>query len=117
MSWKEEEIKCSLLIKEGSMSFDYYYYHVYLKAHKKKGTRIMHLMGVFFTLVCFLASLWFNSVLLLILTPLVVYPFAWTSHLLIEKNRPLAWTSPWAAKLADLRMCREMVMGRLDWGE
>lgn len=52
-----------------------------------------------------------------ILTPFVVYPFAWLAHWRIEKNKPLAWSSMWMAKVSDFRMCKELVTGKLDWGE
>jgi len=99
------------------MSFDYYYENIYLPAHKKRGTRVLHLIGVIFTLGWFIASLIINSLIMLFLTPLVIYPFAWAAHALIEKNKPLAWTNIWAAKLADIRMCYEMLSGEIDWGE
>lgn len=99
------------------MDFREYYTNVYLPAHRKRGTRIAHFTGVVFTIIWFLSAVWFNLIWMLILTPLVVYPFAWSSHYFVEKNRPLAFSNVWLAKASDLVMCYEMVTGKLDWGE
>jgi hypothetical protein len=99
------------------VSFEHYYKNIYLPAHKKRGTRIAHLIGQVVTFVWFIAAIFIGSIIMILLTPLVVYPFAWGSHLLIEKNEPLAFTSVWAAKLADIRMCYEMLSGQIDWGK
>jgi len=99
------------------MSFDYYYFNFYLKAHRKKGTRILHFIGVVFTLAWFITALIVNSLAMFVLTPFVVYPFAWGAHWLIEKNKPLAWSNVWKAKCSDFRMAKELVTGELDWGE
>jgi len=52
-----------------------------------------------------------------VLTPFVVYLFAWPSHFFIEKNKPLAWSNMWMAKVSDFRMVKELMSGELDWGE
>jgi hypothetical protein len=99
------------------MSFEQYYKGIYLRAHRKKGTRIAHFIGVLFTIAWFIASIAVNNLFMFSLTPFVVYPLAWTSHWLIEKNKPLAWSNIWLAKASDFRMCWEMLTGKLDWGE
>ena len=99
------------------MSFDEYYSEIYLPAHKKKGTRVMHFLGVLVTINWFICSLWVNSLTMFVLTPLMIYPFAWFSHWGIEHNEPLAWTNAWWAKRSDFRMCYELATGQLDWGE
>lgn len=99
------------------MRFNDYYYNVYLPAHTKRGTRIWHFMGCLFTIAwvaafAILAGL-VNSLYAfgLVFSPFVVYPFAWGSHLYIEKNKPLAWSNPFWAKACDWRMCYDILRG------
>ncbi len=99
------------------MSFDYYYRQIYLPAHRKRGTRILHFIGVVFTLAWFITALVMNSLAMFVLTPFVVYLWAWPSHFFIEKNKPLAWSNVWLAKGSDFRMVKELITGELDWGE
>ena len=99
------------------MTFDDYYRDVYLPLHTKTSTRICHLIGVLVTLVWLsgvvLTPLWWSKLLVLLLAPVVVYPFAWFGHFVFENNKPAAWTNPWWAKLSDFRMCYDLLMGRL----
>ena len=99
------------------ISFDDYYYLTYLPAHSKKATRLWHMAGNFATIGWVSLCLVFGSYVSwclagLVFTPFIVYPFAWGSHLYIEKNKPLAWSSPLWAKACDWRMCWDMLNGR-----
>ena len=76
-------------------------------------TRILHLLGVVLTFVLIGYAIAIQNWYLLLLAPFVVYPFAWTGHLIFERNRPAAWTNPVYAKLSDLRMCWEIVTGKI----
>lgn len=91
-------------------SFDEYYKR-YLSFHTKPGTKLMHAIGniatVAYIIWCCYTCLW-----ALILAPFIVYPFAWTSHWLIEGNRPAAFKNPIKAKLADWRMMFECLYCR-----
>jgi hypothetical protein len=104
--------------------FDDYYKNYYLPKHSRMSTRIMHLMGVIATIIWVACALTLTSgwtlAGMLIASPFVVYPFAWSSHFFCEPaggRIPAALTSnPLVAKACDLRMCYEMVTGKLDWG-
>jgi len=52
---------------------------------------------------------------LLVLTPFVVYPFAWSGHYFFEKNRPAAFSNPLWAKACDWIMLKDILLGRIRW--
>lgn len=90
------------------------YYPYYLTLHQNKWNRRLHAMGqlytVLFVAICVSKSLWF----MLPLAPLVVYPFAWTGHIVFEKNKPAAWSKPLLAKICDWIMLKDMIVGKLE---
>tara|TARA_R100001082_G_C4360530_1_gene159120 strand:- start:438 stop:728 length:291 start_codon:yes stop_codon:yes gene_type:complete len=93
------------------MNFKEYYQH-YLSKHQNKWCRRLHVLGQistisFVTLVCYW-QLWF----LLLLTPFVVYPFAWTGHFVFEKNKPAAFSNPLWAKACDWIMLKDWLLGK-----
>jgi len=51
--------------------------------------------------------------LLLILTPFIVYPFAWSGHYFFEKNKPAAFKNPLWAKACDWVMLKDMILGKV----
>ena len=89
------------------------YYQYYLTLHQNRWNRRLHAVGQVCTIL-FVAWCLNNSLLLLALAPFVVYPFAWTGHLVFEKNKPAAWSRPLFAKLCDWIMLKDMIMGRLE---
>ena len=94
------------------MPFKEYYKH-YLKLHQNKWNRRLHALGqiatILFVVCCVAMQYW----LLLLLTPFVVYPFAWAGHFFFEKNKPAAWSNPVWAKACDWIMLKDMLMRRL----
>lgn len=97
------------------MTFTEYYKQVYLPKHSKWQTKACHMLGVAVTIAFVVACVLSGSYLLLIAAPFVVYPFAWSSHALFERNKPAAFRNPVWAKLADLRMCWELLTFRIPW--
>lgn len=98
------------------MTFDEYYKHTYLPAHSRKSTKMLHMAGVVATLgwiALAISQSFVVGALMLAISPFIVYPFAWSAHAFFEKNRPLAFNNPVWAKLADLRMCKEILTGEL----
>lgn len=95
------------------------YYPTYLAAHSKRGTKLAHIAGNVLTLgfIAFVlglstGSLW--NLLLLVFVPFVVYPFAWLSHLLIEKNKPATFSvSPFLTKTCDWKMIIDIIRGKV----
>lgn len=91
------------------------YYTYYLTLHQNKINRRLHVLGQYATLLTLLGAVACKSWLLLLLTPVVVYPFAWTGHLVFEKNKPAAWNKPLWAKACDWVMLKDVVTGKLEW--
>ena len=94
------------------MSFNDYYEH-YLTLHQNKWCRRLHMLGqlvtIAFIFVCIEMLIWPA----LILTPFVVYPFAWTGHYVFEKNTPAAFKRPLWAKACDWVMFKDVVFGKI----
>jgi hypothetical protein len=94
------------------------YYKYYLTLHQKRETKIFHIIGNFLTIVYLFLSIYiaiFNIIFvpLIFITPFIVYPFAWYSHLVFEKNKPAAWSNPIWAKMCDWRMIYEVLTGKI----
>ena len=81
------------------MTIDEYYKH-YLTLHQNKWCRRLHVVGQFATIGFILVALRVNLVLLL-LAPFIIYPFAWSGHYFFEKNKPAAFNDPIKAKICD----------------
>lgn len=90
------------------------YYKYYLTLHQNKINRRLHVLGqlatVLFILLSIKTSLW-----LLIFSPFIVYPFAWSGHYFFEKNEPAAFSNPFWAKISDWMMLRDILLGRIEW--
>jgi hypothetical protein len=89
------------------------YYEYYLTLHQNKWTRRLHVLGQLFTImfivVCVNLKLW----PLLLLSPFVVYPFAWSGHYFFEKNKPAAFKNPLWAKVCDWIMLKDIIIGKI----
>ena len=51
--------------------------------------------------------------LFLIVSPFIIYPFAWSGHYFFESNRPAAFNDPLKAKISDWLMFRDIILRRL----
>ena len=91
------------------------YYEFYLAKHQNVWNRRCHILGQVATFSFVFCVLYFNlNLLFLLCTPFIVYPFAVPGHYLWEGNKPaFLSSSPLKAKLADLRMCFEMITGKI----
>ena len=94
------------------ITFQEYYQH-YLTLHQNKWCRRLHVLGqiatIYFVYLCIAYGVW----PLLILTPFVVYPFAWTGHYVFEKNKPAAFSNPLWAKACDWVMLKDIITGKI----
>ena len=95
------------------------YYKHYLTLHKNKNCRRMHVLGQLVT-ICFVINVACVSYIkgiqyvpLLLLSPFIVYPFAWSGHYLFEKNKPAAFKDPIKAKLCDWIMLYDIIKGKI----
>ncbi len=89
------------------------YYKYYLTLHQNKWNRRLHALGQLMTLLFVALVIQEKQWLLLILTPFVVYPFAWSGHFFFEKNKPAAWSKPLWAKACDWVMLKDMIIGKV----
>jgi len=91
------------------------YYQYYLSLHQNKWNRRLHVIGqlltIVFVILCVLKSDW----LALLITPFIIYPFAWTGHFFFEKNKPAAWSRPLWAKACDWVMLKDTITGKIRW--
>ena len=96
------------------MSFKEYYQH-YLTLHQNKVCRRLHVLGQLVTVMTLLVAIIFKIWLLLLLVPVIVYPFAWSGHYFFEKNKPAAFSKPLWAKACDWVMLKDILAGRIEW--
>jgi len=52
----------------------------------------------------------YQKYLFLILTPFVIYPFAWSGHYFFEKNKPAAFINPLYVKISDWTMFKDILL-------
>ena len=88
------------------------YYRYYLTLHQNKWCRRLHVIGQFTTIGFVVFALKVNLILLL-LAPFVIYPFAWSGHYFFEKNKPAAFKDPIKAKICDWIMLKDILTGRI----
>ncbi len=100
------------------MSLDEYY-KSYLKLHKNKNCIRMHVLGQLVTIsyvIAVLIAAYIYDVkytVLLLLSPFVIYPFAWAGHYFFEKNKPAAFSNPIKAKICDWKMLYDIIKGKI----
>ena len=74
----------------------------------------MHVLGQLVTIGYVVAAFYLQIWLLLLFTPFIVYPFAWTGHYVFEKNKPAAFKNPLWAKVCDWIMLKDWILGRIE---
>jgi len=89
------------------------YYQNYLTLHQNKWNRRLHVIGQCCTISYVILVVYFEVWLLLVLSPVVVYPFAWSGHYFFEKNTPAAFSNPLWAKLCDWIMLKDILIGKI----
>ena len=94
-------------------NFSEYYKH-YLTLHQNRWCRRFHVFGQIATIAFVIFSIKVN-LLLLIASPFVVYPFAWSGHYFFEKNEPAAFKNPLWAKISDWVMLKDILTGKIRW--
>jgi len=89
------------------------YYQMYLTLHQNKICRRLHVLGQFMTILWVIGCFYYHYYWFLLLTPLIVYPFAWSGHYFFEKNQPAAFKDPVKAKISDWMMLFDILRGRI----
>lgn len=89
------------------------YYEMYLSLHRNKWCRRLHVLGQLVTIAFIYNCVVHGAWLALLLSPFVVYPFAWTGHYVFEKNEPAAFKNPIWAKACDWVMLKDIITGKI----
>ena len=95
-----------------NLGFREYYEH-YLTLHQNKWCRRLHVLGQLFTIAFIYLTISQALWPLLLLSPFIVYPFAWTGHYVFEKNEPAAFKNPLWAKACDWVMLKDIITGKI----
>ena len=96
------------------MTFQEYYQH-YLILHQNKWCRRLHVLGQLATILFIVFCLSVRAYWLLLVSPFIIYPFAWSGHVFFEKNKPASFTNPIWAKVCDWVMFKDILIGRIPW--
>ena len=83
-------------------------YNKYLEYHQNENNRELHYIGNVVTFIFVVWMIVLGAYWWLLLAPFIIYPFAWTGHLVFEKNKPVAFKTPVTSKLCDWIMCYRM---------
>jgi len=90
------------------------YYDKYKTLHTHPVNIGLHILGNLITVLfigwCAYNQLW----LAMLITPFIIYPFAWSGHVFFEKNKPAAWSNPIKAKICDWIMVKDIISGRFN---
>jgi hypothetical protein len=89
------------------------FWPVYLREHRRPGTRAWHLAGTLAYLGLGLGLLATGRPGSLWVVPVVAYGCAWYSHFAIERNRPATFRHPVLSLICDHRMAWCMLTGRI----
>ena len=90
------------------------YYKHYLTLHQNKWNRRLHVLGQITTLCYLYLCLTVLPLYVILITPFIIYPFAWTGHFVFEKNKPAAFSNPLYAKISDWIMLKDWILGRIE---
>ena len=92
------------------------FYPYYLQEHNRRGTRILHFIGLsLFFIFIILAILNLNP-FLLFAGIISGYFFAWVGHFFIEKNKPATFKYPWMSLKGDFKLYFQILSGKEGFG-
>ena len=89
------------------------YYKYYLTLHEHPKCRLLHFIGQWMTIIFMSLVIYKKLWLFLIISPFIIYPFAWSGHYFFENNTPAAFNDPLKAKISDWLMFRDIILRRL----
>ncbi len=76
----------------------------YLQEHRKPATRVLHYVGTALFLSVVIWAVAKQTWIVLLLSPICGYFFAWVGHFTVEKNKPATFKYPLWSLISDFRM-------------
>lgn len=89
------------------------FYPFYLKQHRNKICRLLHVIGTTFVVAFACTAIYHNNPILWFFVPLSGYGFAWVGHFFFEKNKPATFKYPLWSLRSDFKMYFEILSGKL----
>lgn len=89
------------------------FWEFYLSQHRHPLNRWLHVAGCFVGIASAPILFWCFGLTGILGALLVGYLFAWTGHLVVERNRPATWKYPLWSLISEFRMVGLIVTGRL----
>ena len=90
------------------------FFQFYLQQHSDPRNRILHAIGTTLGVAVVVSAFVTGHPRYALLLFPIGYGFAWTGHLLLEKNKPATFGHPFWSFISDFRMIGLMVTGRLE---
>lgn len=87
------------------------FYPFYLTEHLNPTCRILHFIGTALLLLNALYAVLTSHWLLLWLTPIIGYGFAWVGHFFFEKNKPATFQYPLYSLASDFILFKDLLVG------
>ncbi|MGS0743302.1 Mpo1-like protein [Glaciimonas sp. GG7] len=91
------------------------FYPDYLSQHAHRLCRRMHFIGSTFALVALLMLIFSGNPWWLLAAAFCGYGFAWTGHIVFEKNRPATFEQPLYSFIGDWVMYGQMLTGKISF--
>ncbi|MFY9307661.1 MAG: DUF962 domain-containing protein [Bacteroidia bacterium] len=88
------------------------FYPYYLNEHRQLGTRITHFIGTTLFLGLLITAIVRQQWVLLPISIVCAYGFAWIGHFFIEKNKPATFKYPWMSLKGDFKLYFEILLGK-----
>jgi len=85
----------------------------YLREHSTSGCRLLHFIGSTLGVICLILTIVMGNLWFIPLGFVLGYSFAWTGHFFVEHNKPATFQYPIWSFLADWKMWRIMLLGRM----
>jgi hypothetical protein len=86
----------------------------YVREHRLRSTRRLHVLGTTLGLAVFIAALALQLWWWLLAAVVCGYGFAWFSHFVIEKNKPASFSYPLWSFAADWKLWALTLTGRME---
>ena len=89
------------------------FYPFYLSEHKKKTTKILHIIGSLCVISLIFYCIATNNWKAIYYTPIFGYGFAWFGHFFFEKNKPATFKYPLYSFIGDWVMLKDIFSGKV----